>query len=120
MQVTDMELTVLVVEDEADIRALMTFVLERAGNEVVCVSNVAEARAALSLHAFQAAVIDICLPDGLGDQIVELLRAEAPEARIVVTSAFADGSPSLLSAAESGDYFLAKPFNRSELISALR
>ena len=39
---------VLIVEDEADIRALMAFVLERAGYDVVRVSAIGEARAAIS------------------------------------------------------------------------
>jgi DNA-binding response OmpR family regulator len=111
--------SILIVEDEADIRALMTFVLERAGHEVVCVGNVAEARAAVALHDFDTAVIDLCLPDGRGDQIVRLLRGEAPGARIVVTSAYIYSSLVLQEASETGDDFLAKPFSPTDLVAAV-
>jgi DNA-binding response OmpR family regulator len=109
----------LIVEDEADILALMTFVLERVGYEVVCVSAVAEARAALSLYAFDAALVDLYLPDGRGDEVVGLLRAESPATRIVVTSAFSQTPFVPHYATESGDCFLAKPFSHADLIAAV-
>jgi DNA-binding response OmpR family regulator len=111
---------VLIVEDEADVRHLMTVVLQRAGYEIISVSNLAEARAALSLHEFHAAVIDLCLPDGRGDQVAELVRAQYPETRIVMTSAFAHASLMLQVAADAGDTFIAKPFRNSELVAAMR
>ena len=110
---------VLVVEDEIDVRHLMTLVLQRAGYEVIGVTTLAEARAALSLHEFEATVIDLCLPDGRGDQIASLVRAQSPDTRIVVTSAFAHSSLMLQVAAESGDAFIPKPFRNSDLVAAL-
>lgn len=110
---------ILVVEDEADVQQLITFVLERAGYAVTCVSGRSEAEAAIFLHDFDAAVIDLCLPDGRGDQIVRLLRSQSPETRIVVTSAFAHSSLILQHASESGDAFVTKPFRNVDLIAAL-
>lgn len=110
---------VLIVEDEADILALMTFVLERAGYEVVCVTAVAEARAAISLYVFDAALVDLCLPDGSGDEVVGILRAESPETWIVVTSAFTQSPLVPRFATEAGDSFLAKPFNNAALVAAV-
>lgn len=110
---------ILVVEDEADVQQLITFVLERAGYTVTRVSGRLEAEAAIFLHDFDAAVIDLCLPDGRGDQLVRLLRSQSPETRIVVTSAFAHSSLILQHAAESGDAFVTKPFRNVDLINAL-
>ncbi len=110
---------ILVVEDEADVQQLITFILERAGYTVTCVSGRLDAEAAIFLHDFDAAVIDLCLPDGRGDQLVRRLRSQSPRTRIVVTSAFAHSSLVLQSAAESGDLFLAKPFANAALVSAV-
>lgn len=110
---------ILVVEDEADVRQLIMVVLERAGYHVTGVSGRHEAEAAIFLHDFDAAVIDLCLPDGRGDQLVRLLRSQSPETRIVVTSAFAHSSLVLQHAAESGDVFITKPFRNADLINAL-
>ena len=110
---------VLIVEDEADILALMTFVLERAGYDVVRVSAVGEARAAISLYDFDAALIDLHLPDGRGDGVVGILRAESPTTHIVVTSAFTQTPLVPQLATETGDIFLPKPFNTAALIAAV-
>lgn len=110
---------ILIVEDEADILALMTFVLERAGYDVVCVTAVAEARAAISLYDFDAALVDLYLPDGRGDEVVGILRAESPATRIIVTSAFTQTSLVPRFATEAGDTFLPKPFNNAALIAAV-
>jgi len=121
MQVVGSQLQqrILVVEDEADILALMTFVLERAGYEVICVTRVAEARAAISLYSFDTALVDLCLPDGCGDEVVASLRVESPDTRIVVTSAFTQTPLVPQFAVESGDSFLAKPFNNAALVAAV-
>lgn len=111
--------SVLVVEDEVDVRHLMTVVLQRAGYDVTGVSNMAEARAALTLYEFEAAVIDLCLPDGRGDQVAALVREQHPATRIVMTSAFAHASLMLQVAAEAGDTFVPKPFRNSDLVAAL-
>ena len=110
---------ILIVEDEADILALMTFVLERAGYDVVCVTAVAAARAAISLYDFDAALVDLYLPDGRGDEVVGILRAESPTTRIVVTSAFSHSPLAPRFATEAGDTFLPKPFNNADLIAAV-
>lgn len=110
---------ILIVEDEADILALMTFVLERAGYDVVCVTAVAAARAAISLYDFDAALVDLYLPDGRGDEVVGILRAESPDTRIVVTSAFSHSPLVPRFATEAGDTFLPKPFNNADLIAAV-
>jgi CheY-like chemotaxis protein len=48
-----------------------------------------------------------------------MIRSRYPEARIVVTSAFAHASHALQAAAESGDAFLTKPFRNPDLVAAL-
>lgn len=48
---------VLIVVDQADIGSLMTFVLERSGDEVIRVTAVAEAQAAISLSTVDAALL---------------------------------------------------------------
>lgn len=110
---------ILIVEDEMDVRSLMTFVLERAGYDAVCVTAVAEARAAISLYVFDAALVDLHLPDGHGDEVVSILRSESPGTRIVVTSAFTQTPLVPRLATEAGDTFLPKPFNTAALIAAV-
>lgn len=111
---------VLVVEDEGDLRRLMTLVLQRAGFVVTGVGSLAEAAGALIGSRFDHAVIDLCLPDGRGDQLVPRLRESSPETRIILTSAFAHASATIQLAAGAGDAFIAKPFSNRELVALLR
>lgn len=111
---------VLLVEDDAGIRQLITFVLERSGYDVTAVSGQSDAEQAIGAGTeYVAAVVDLCLPDGRGDWIVHLLREQSPDTRIVVTSAFAHASLVLQIASESGDAFLTKPFTNAALIAAV-
>ena len=122
MQVVELEPRqhrILIVEDEPDIRALMTFVLERAGYDVVCVRAVGEARAAISLYDFDAALIDICLPDGNGDEVMGILRATSPQTRIVAISALASTDDVARDATTFADTFLPKPFTNAALVAAV-
>jgi len=110
---------ILIVEDEADILSLMTFVLERAGYDAVAVASAAEARAAISLFEFDAALIDLSLPDGRGDEVVDILRATSPRTRIVIASAMIQPNTTPGYIVDIGDAFLPKPFKRADLIAAV-
>jgi DNA-binding response OmpR family regulator len=110
---------VLLVEDDTHIRQLMQFVLTRAGYEVLVASRRSEAEALMAENTFDVAVLDLCLPDGSGDQIALSLRDRAPDTRIVMTSAVAHTSASRQAATEVSDTFLPKPFSNAALISAV-
>ena len=112
---------VLVVEDDQSIRQLVSFVLQRAGYAITPADGRSEAEAVIANDAepFAAAVVDLCLPDGRGDEVVQLLREQWPEIRVVVISAYAHASLMLQIAAESGDAFLTKPFSNAELLEAV-
>lgn len=112
---------VLVVEDDSSIRQLVSFVLGRAGYTVTSVEGLHDAESAVerAVEPFVAAVVDLCLPDGRGDQIVQLLRLRSPGTRVVVISAYAQVSLAMQTAAESGDAFLTKPFSNAELLAAV-
>jgi CheY-like chemotaxis protein len=115
----DEQQQILIVEDEADIQSLMTFVLERAGYDAVAVASVAEARAAISLFEFDVALVDLSLPDGRGDEVVDMLRTASPQTRIVITSALIQTNIVPAFAADIGDAFLPKPFKRADLIATV-
>lgn len=110
---------VLLVEDDAHIQHLIRLVLTRAGYDVVPASGTQAAQRLMAEQTFTAAVLDLCLPDGRGDQLATLLRRNAPDTRIVMTSAVAHTSLVLQDAAESGDVFLLKPFSNAALLAAV-
>jgi len=68
-------LRLLLIEDEARIVQLLTGVLSRTSFAVDAVRTCAEGRAALSTVPYDAAILDLGLPDGDG---IALLSATRP------------------------------------------
>lgn len=103
--------TVLVVEDEALIRFATADALEAAGFKVLEASCADEAL--VLLHGHQ-----VDMPgqiDGLG--LMDRVRTQSPEVRVVVTSAHIALGPFDLA---SGVFFLPKPYTPEALIKMLK
>jgi DNA-binding NtrC family response regulator len=107
-------LTVLLLEDEVLLRKRLLGFLEKEGAEVTAVNAVAAARQALESTTFDAAVIDVNLPDGRG---TDLLRDKLfPPTTCVVVMTAEGGVAGAVEAVRAGaaDY-LVKPFDPEEL-----
>ena len=107
-------LNVLLLEDEVLLRKRLTGFLEKEGAEVTATSTVAAARQALDSLTFEAAIIDVNLPDGRG---TDLLRDRIfPPTTTVIVMTAEGGIAGAVEALRSGaaDY-LVKPFDPDEL-----
>jgi CheY-like chemotaxis protein len=105
-----------VVEDDPDIQALFQHHLERLGCDATLVSTGREALAVARLLAPDLVFVDMMLPDMLGNDVVERLRADplTADCRIVVASAL---DPELHGL--DADEQLPKPFTRHDLEAVL-
>jgi DNA-binding NtrC family response regulator len=107
-------ISVLLLEDDVLLRKRLTGFLEKEGAEVTAVTTVAAARQALEAISFEAAVIDVNLPDGRG---TDLLRDKAFATTTTVIVMTAEGGVAgAVDAVRAGaaDY-LVKPFDFEEL-----
>jgi two-component system cell cycle sensor histidine kinase/response regulator CckA len=109
--------TVLLVEDNADVRALFAAFLRQAGFAVI---EAADGRDALERFDSQAAAIDVVvtdvvMPNMSGPALASALRTRRPELKVIFVSGYADeldlerGSP-------SRPAVLHKPVTRSALV----
>jgi excisionase family DNA binding protein len=78
---------VLIVEDDAAVRNLISDALRDAGHRPVAVDTVAAARAVLKDIRFDVAILDLMLPDGNGYDIVQVLFSEPIVPEIIVITA---------------------------------
>lgn len=62
--------SILVVEDDNDLRYLYGTVLERRGHQVAVASNTGEAIQVLSSQTFDLIILDISMPDGPGTKLI--------------------------------------------------
>jgi CheY-like chemotaxis protein len=115
--------TVLLVDDDAVSRRLVGGLLSAHGLATAEVGSLAEAGAAIAEHAFDAAVVDLHLPDGNGMEFVHLARrgrhSRSPQMAIVVCSAYASERTSRLLKRLGADAVLAKPPDPDRLMTVL-
>lgn len=109
---------VLIVDDEPDICLLLSGLLRRLGYQPTCASFLEEGRRCISLQQFDAVFLDLNLPDGLGFDLLPLIKIN-DDTKVVMISAF-DGMAERKRASDGGaDYFMGKPFTRKTVELAL-
>jgi two-component system, NtrC family, sensor kinase len=115
--------TIMVVDDEPDLRDLVSQVLESGGYKVLSAGSGAEA---LELWAKRQGDVhllltDIVMPDGLtGRKLAEQLQGEDPRLRVIYTSGYTAGMPGTELANVDERCFLAKPYRPSMLLKIVR
>ena len=109
---------VLVVDDDADLRFLLRMVLDREGESVVVAeaSNGQEAIDAAAECRPDVIVLDQAMPVMSGLEAIPELRTAAPDARIVIYSAYAETNQRA-SFEASADAVIAKGGSLQDLVA---
>jgi CheY-like chemotaxis protein len=111
--------TILVVEDDPDLKDLVSQILETSGYKVLTAGSGAEALEvfATSKADIRLLLTDMMLPDGLnGRTIAERLMSQNPQLRVIFTSGYSAGMPGTELADVDARQFLAKPYRPSALL----
>ena len=113
--------TVLIADDDADHRELMTLSLKRFGHRVVEAANARDTRRVLAGGGVDALLLDVRMPEMSGIELCAELRAEPDTAHLPIMFVTADVNESRLVAAlaAGADDYLTKPFPRAELATRL-
>lgn len=112
--------SVLVVDDDPEMRALVLDVLRNEDYEVAVAQDGAEAVQALWGRTFDIVLMDKNLPGPSGLDLLPELRRACPGVRIVMMTAYGD-VPSYVEAFEKGAAeYLFKPFRIEELKATLQ
>lgn len=107
-------LNFLLLEDEVLLRRRVAAFLEKAGAEVTTTGSVAEARRLAESMSFDAALIDVNLPDGHGTDLLQDKVFPATTCVIVMTAEGGVAGAVAALRAGAADY-LVKPFDPGEL-----
>lgn len=111
--------TVLVVEDDDELRCAMATCLARAGFAVTLVSTGADAVRAARGRRPEAMVIDLVLPDSGGLGVAEVLRLEPELASVPVLFTTGLDSPAVQELIAPAPV-LYKPFKQRQLVGWVR
>ncbi|MHB1273020.1 MAG: sigma-54-dependent transcriptional regulator [Rhodanobacter sp.] len=112
--------TVLVIDDERDIRELLTITLGRMDLQVDAVGTVAEARRALAERNYDLCFTDMRLPDGNGQEVIELIAETCPETPVAMITAYGNVDAAV-NALKAGAFdFVSKPVDIQMLRGLVR
>ena len=112
-------MNVLLVEDEEAIARPLATLLRAEGWTIETAATAARARELAASRAFDAALIDLGLPDGSGYEVCRAVRA-AGDAAVIILTARSDEDSVVRALEEGADDYVAKPFRARELVSRLR
>lgn len=116
-----MNLHVLLVEDDRQLRQTLLDALQTHGYRVTASASLADARAVLQHHrlAIDLVIVDLGLPDGDGSALLAQLRQTGQTPVLVVSARHDDAGKVRLLDAGADDY-LVKPFSVQELLARIR
>lgn len=116
--VAEMPMTILVVEDDTDVRVVTRSVLSEYGYRVLEAANGSQALDIFVRHQadIQLSLIDIFLPGKNGKEVSDEMRRMRPDAKVLFTSGYSAELLTQQDLARPGTAFIAKPSPPEDLI----
>jgi DNA-binding response OmpR family regulator len=112
--------TILVVEDDPDLRDAVELLLMRRGYHVVSTGDGLRAIELAGQHPIDAALVDLLIPGQSGFQVTQALKARfGDKVRVVVTSGNTSAAHREYALASGAERFLPKPFSTEQLVQAV-
>ncbi len=113
-------MTILLVEDEDPLRAVVARMLGQAGYRVLDARTPSEARELFDAHAADITLLltDVVMPEMNGPALAQQLVARKPGLPVLFVSGYTEELP-VLDAPGAATKFLAKPFTSASLLAAL-
>ena len=108
-------ITILVVDDEADVRALVREVLTVNGYTVVDTGDPMEARRIVERQPVQLLLTDVVMPIMNGIELAQRVEATSPTTKVLLMSGYSTAAMK-----SSGRPFLPKPFRTADLLAMVR
>jgi CheY-like chemotaxis protein len=124
--------SILVIDDETDVRASVSKILGRAGYDVTATESAESGLQMLVGQSFDVLITDIIMPGMDGVQAIRRVREEMPSIKIIAISGggnfgmknyepTAITTSAYLQAARAAgaDWIMTKPFARADLVEAV-
>jgi PAS domain S-box-containing protein len=114
--------TILVVEDDRQVRSILRRVLIKAGYSILLAENGAEALVLFAAHdgPIHLVVTDVVMPKMSGKELATQLAKQHPELKVLYMSGFTDDALGHHGVLQPGTPFIAKPFTAEQLKTKVR
>ena len=111
---------VLLVDDDVELGSMLLLLLSREGIQAQAVHTADAGRRALAANRPALVMLDMMLPDANGLDLCRQWRQADPDLGILMLSARGDPMDRVLGLEMGADDYLAKPFERRELVARVR
>ena len=117
-----MKQTILVADDDRDIRELVVFKLEQSGYGVIEAEDGAAALEAARLHRPDLCVLDVMMPGLSGVEVIRELRRDrgCTDVKVILLTARAQEADVETGFSVGADDYVVKPFSPRELVSRVQ
>lgn len=119
MMLMNQNITILVVEDDAQIRNFIAYTLRQENFSCITASNAQNAMSAIVSQKIDLMLLDLGLPDFDGTQVIQKVRAWS-EMPVIVVSARDQDKEKAQTLDLGADDYLTKPFSATELLARIR
>lgn len=109
----------LIVDDEAEIRQLVSRFLQKAGHHTETSDSLAAARDQLLTGLYDVVLLDLHLPDGVGFDLIPAIRKHSPKAKVVIITAYEGPEEQHGALLHQVDDYLKKPFTKQQILDTL-
>jgi two-component system response regulator PilR (NtrC family) len=112
--------SILVIDDEEVMRDVLGTLLAQAGYRVTVAEGGAQGIAIARKQNFDAAVVDVMMPDMGGIEVLEELKKHDPDLVVLMITAFASVETALLAMKKGAFDYVTKPFKNEEVLHILK
>ena len=106
---------ILTIDDDDHIRSIFASYLENFGYQIKMAKDGNEAKTLLERDEFDIALLDICLPDCNGFDLLKEIKQIQPELNVIVCTAYSDNYDFLEAVNAGAADWIPKPCNLQEL-----
>lgn len=108
--------TILILDDEENLRGLMAQILELEGFVVLQAGTWKAAQKRLEHHAVDVVLCDVKLPDGNGVELTQIIRAKCPMTEVIVLTAYGNISDGVLAIKNGAFDYITKGDDNDKII----
>jgi len=112
--------SILVVDDDAEVRKTLSSILSKEGYSVETVENGKQATRISEKSRFDVALIDIKLSDMEGTELLHRLKENQPHMVKIVITGFPTLENAMETVNEGADGYILKPFDVEKLLEMIR
>jgi DNA-binding NtrC family response regulator len=112
--------SILVIDDEQEIRESLQQLLATEGYKAVCASTAAQGLTKVEAGFFDLVLLDVSLPDANGIEVLKAIKRDAPDTAVVMITAYDSSETAFKASCEGAESYVTKPWDNDKLLLEIR